>query len=323
MGLVILLVVIAAIAAAEWYRARDFLPHLIASKQPLAEWTEDPVGVGPDFRITDVRIRGADGLVVTGRVKAPIGDAQLRPALLILGGVRTGRDVITYLGETPGVVALAIDYPYDGKKSGLGTSEVVSALPRMRRAVLKTVPAAMLAVDYLLGRGDVDPERITFVGGSIGALFGPAITAADPRIAGTALLFGAGDLQSLLRANIDAPTPAAAAAAWALSLLVTPVEPVKYIGRVAPRPVFMLNATNDARMPVENSRRLHEAAREPRTIRWLDAGHVNVREREFHDRVRSELVRWLVENQLIDGDTGAAAPPGGHSLMNVPLRNSS
>ena len=53
------------------------------------------------------------------------------------------------------------------------------------------------------------------------------------------------------------------------------------------------------RMPVASSRRLHAAAGEPKTIRWIDAGHVDIRSREFHGKVRDELVAWLVTSGLI------------------------
>jgi len=53
-------------------------------------------------------------------------------------------------------------------------------------------------------------------------------------------------------------------------------------------------------MPEHCSRRLHEAAREPKTICWLEAGHVNIRAREFHRLVGRELVDWMVANGLVE-----------------------
>jgi hypothetical protein len=62
----------------------------------------------------------------------------------------------------------------------------------------------------------------------------------------------------------------------------------------------MLNGTGDPRMPEHCSRRLHEAAREPKTIRWIDAGHVNIRTVEFHRLVSRELADWMVANGLVE-----------------------
>jgi predicted esterase len=237
------------------------------------------------------------GLEVVGYLKVPSSGGPF-PVILALGGIRTGKDVVNYLEETPGVAVFALDYPYKGKKSKLGVWEFISKVPEIRRALLNTVPASVLAVDYLLGRDDVDPERIVFVGGSVGAMYGPVVGAADSRLAGVALLFGAGDLQKVFRANIGGPRPLAAAGAWVVSLLISPLEPLKYVGRISPRPMFMLSGTGDDRMPIDTSRLLHEAAGEPKTIRWIDTGHVDIRDTEFHAMVKGELVAWLMANDL-------------------------
>jgi alpha-beta hydrolase superfamily lysophospholipase len=142
---------------------------------------------------------------------------------------------------------------------------------------------------------EVDPDRIVLVGGSLGALVAPATAAADHRIDAVVLLFGAGDLRALCEANLPGPRIVRRALAWLLSPLVSPVEPLKYIGRVAPRPVLMLNGAGDPRMPVECSRLLHEAAGEPKRIRWINAGHVSVRDSAFRERVLNDVRAWLSE----------------------------
>jgi len=157
----------------------------------------------------------------------------------------------------------------------------------------------MLAVDYLHQRSEVDPDHVVLIGGSLGALFAPAIGACDERLAGVAILFGAGDLGQLVRANVHSPWPLPSLAGSLGSLLVSPVEPLKYVGRISPRPLFMLNGTHDERMPEECSRALHDAAGEPKTIRWMRLDHVHVREAELHGEIRAELESWALENDLL------------------------
>ena len=89
---------------------------------------------------------------------------------------------------------------------------------------------------------------------------------------------------------------------WIGSVLVSPLEPTKYVGRIAPRPVFFLNGTGDAAMPVACAQALHDAAGEPKTVTWLDLGHVDIRSREFHGRVLEEFLAWLREIEFIDPD---------------------
>lgn len=242
-------------------------------------------------------------------MRVPKDTSERYPALLLLGGFRTGRRSIDYIPPTREVILFALDYPYEGKKSGLTVWEFVTALPAMRRAIIRTVPAAMLAVDYLQARSDVDPERIVLVSGSVGALFGPAIAATDTRIAGTALLFGGGEIQSLLAANArDDLGWFTRPGAWLGKILTCPVEPLHHIGAISPRPVFMLNGTEDLGIPEANSRLLHEAASEPKTIRWIDAGHVVLQDQQFHDLVSQELVRWLIQEGFVGPEAFVPEP---------------
>jgi dienelactone hydrolase len=296
-------------ALGEAAKGRDWLPRFAARKAVLASASESVLEAGALHTIVHVALADGQGIEVEGHLKAPVGGSARRPALLILGGVRTGRRTIDFVGDTGGWLVLALDYPYRGKKSGLGRAEFVAGLPGMRRAMLDTVPATMLAVDYLLQRGDVDRGRVVLVGGSLGALFVPAVAAADQRVSAAAIFFGAGDLAALIDANLDLPWPAKPAAVWLGSVIVSPLEPLKYIGRISPRPVFMLNGTEDQTMPLHCSRALHDAAREPKTVRWLPLGHVDVRSTEFHRQVVSEFVAWLRDIGFLAADEPAVFLP--------------
>lgn len=286
--------------AGEWYRDRDYGERFLEMHEGLAKADIMLEDEADGHRLYSVRFGDGGDTEVSGYLKVPTQVPGKCPAMIILGGVRTGRRTIEYIHGTRGVVLLALDYPYAGKKEKLSPWEFASALRSIRRAIIRTVPAAMLGVDYLLTRDDVDVNRIVLVGGSVGAVFVPAVAAADQRIAGAAMLFGAADLESLMRANLQIPGVLARAASWLGAVLTSPVEPEKYIGRISPRPVFMLNGTGDPRMPERCSKRLHEAAGDPKTIRWIDAGHVNIRAVEFHRLVSRELADWLVANELVE-----------------------
>jgi dienelactone hydrolase len=292
---------VTAFLAAEKYRTIDYEERFERMQGRLVVVEETFVEASEGHELYGVALEDDGGIAVRGYLKVPESSATDRfPALLLLGGVRTGRRTIEYIDNTRDVVLLALDYPYEGKKERLSVGEFLRAIPRIRRAIIQTVPAAMLSVDYLLTRDDVDSDRIVVVGGSVGAVFAPAVAATDERIAGAALLFGAGDIQYLMRENLKAPRWIANAASWLGAVLVSPVEPTKYIGDVSPRPVFMLNGTGDPRMPERCSRLLHQAASEPKRIRWIDAGHVNIRSEEFHDLVSKELADWLVAEKLVE-----------------------
>lgn len=292
LGLLFLGVYFAAESSCRGFDRQQFVDlhgRLIQAEESLLETADD-------HQILKVILEDDRGLRVVGHLKLPTDGTAPYPALLLLGGARTGRHTLDYLPATQGVVLLALDYPYEGKTSGLSVFQFVTALPAIRRAVIRTVPASMLAVDFLLTRADIDPDRIALVAGSLGALFAPAVGATDTRIAAVVLLFGGGEIQSLLEANIHEDLgPLTRPAAWLGRILTCPLEPLDHIGAIAPRPLFMLNGNEDLGIPERNTRLLYDAANEPKTLHWIDAGHINIRDESFHRLVTQELVTWFTE----------------------------
>jgi dienelactone hydrolase len=277
----------------EAFKTRDYVPYFKHRRSALASVSETVLNETSAFSVVHVALRSELGIEVEGHLKVPNNGTRPHRTLVILGGVQTGRRTVEYLGDTGDWLVLALDYPYRGTKRGLSRAEFLASLPAMRRAVLDTVPAGMLALDYLWRRGDVDVDRIVLAGGSFGALFAPAFAAADERVSAVAILFGAGDLGELVDANLELSWPLKPVVTWVGSVMVSPLEPLKYVGRISPRPVFMLNGSDDPAMPEHCSRALHEAAREPKTVCWLPVGHVSVHSVEFHERVVGEFVAWL------------------------------
>ena len=297
----LILLVIVVLVAGKVYSRKDYLPYFLERKSELVEATETVLEAGPEWDVVHLLLADERGVEVEAHLRVPHAPDTRRRALVILGGVGTGMRTIDYLGNTGNWLVMAVDYPYRGPRSGLSRGEFLAALPAMRRAVLDTVPASMLTVDYLERRGDVDPNRIVLAGGSFGALFTPALAAADERISAVAIFFGAGDLHALIDANLELPWPMKPVASWLGSVIVSPLEPLKYVHRIAPRPLFMLNGAGDEAMPEACARALHDRAGEPKTVVWLPVGHVNIRSPEFHRQVLDEFVYWLREIGFIFG----------------------
>ncbi len=277
------------------YRARDYTSYFREHKGRLVSLVEsppEPRGNGTLHRLT---LQNDRGLKVDAFVKIPRASAAPHAAIVTLGGLRGGVHALEYVEDTGDFIVLAMDYPFEGRRSGFSIWEFLRRVPAMRRAALDTPSATMLGVDYLYQRPDVDRNRIVLMGGSLGALFAPAVAAADDRITALALLFGGGDLSTLVDANLPLPVLLRRPLAWGLSAVVSPLEPLKYIGRVAPRPVFMLNGTGDRRIPDRCSRLLQTAAGEPKTVRWIDTGHVHVEDKKFQRDVLVAVRAWLAD----------------------------
>lgn len=307
-----LAIVLASIAVAgtvlyqlgELYKTRDYLPYFLDRKSGLVMVSERVVRESPDDSIIMVSLGDEGAIRVEGHLKIPRSGGPLHPVLITLAGAATGRRAIDYLGDTRDWMVLALDYPYRGETENMDSWEYVSILPEARRAMLDTVPAGMLAMDYLWRRGDVDRSRIVLAGGSFGALFAPALGAADERISAVAILFGAGHLQEVIHANLRIPWPLRPVLSWVGSVIVSPLEPLKYVHRISPRPVFMLLGTEDEAMPEHCTQALFDAARDPKTVSRLPLGHVRITSSEPHPEVLDAFMSWLREIRFMsEGET--------------------
>jgi len=298
-------VIMGVYLAGEIYQRKDYLPYFLEQKGALVSVQETPIEDRPGSITYHLELQNDRGLVLEAHLRIPGSTNGKLPVVIILGGAGTGMHTLEFLGPSSAML-LALEYPYHGKKDGLSKWEFVQALPEMRRAILDTVPATTLALDYLWRRADVDRSRILLAGGSFGALFAPAVAAAEQRVSAVAIIFGAADLYSVLRNNLDIPAPGRQILAWIGANIVSPMEPVKYIHRISPRPVFMLNGTDDPVMPERSTRLLHEMAREPKTVRWIPVGHVDVRSSEFHRVVLDQFVDWLVEIEFVSPEDAAS-----------------
>jgi fermentation-respiration switch protein FrsA (DUF1100 family) len=68
-----------------------------------------------------------------------------------------------------------------------------------------------------------------------------------------------------------ASLPCAARVAWLRAM--TPIEPIRFIPHASPTPLLLQNGRTDNLVPAGDAEALHEAAPQPKTIRWYDAGH--------------------------------------------------
>ena len=286
---------------------RDPAPRFAERRSTLVAVEEGLVDVSAGHVSQPVRLRASSGLSVDLLVRAPHSPLEEdlasggRPLLLILGGHRTGEQAAMLVEDTRGTVVAAMAYPYDGPVNIKGLT-VLKYVPRIRRALLDTPPAVQLTLDYLLSRSDVDPTRVELVGVSFGSFFAAVAAGLDPRVTRLWLIHGAGQPYTLfehsLERSIPHRAPRAVVAAVAYVLAAGPrLAPELWVPQVAPRPVIMINALDDERLPREAVEALYASTREPKEQIWLTGQHVQPN--------RQEVVRQLVDVVL----SRATEPP--------------
>jgi len=242
-----------------------------------------------------IEISGSGGLSVECGVLEPKDPRGTHPAIVLLGGRASGRRAIDNApGTLPDVIVLAVDYRLDGPEP----DSVVAALevvPAVRRRIFEVPLRAILAVDYLRSRKDVDPSRVILVGFSFGALFVPCVAVEDGRFAAAVMVQGGGGLTSLIRHNLEPWTDEATSfsAAALAGLLLRPMDPERFAPRVSPVPLLLLNGTKDSRVPRRNVEALFDKAREPKKLVWLDLEHVDPKRPEIVGEIVTVLAREL------------------------------
>lgn len=282
---------------------RDPEPYFAARYGSLAEVTERKETHDGETSEETVRLRSTSGLEVSLAIRrslredAPAGAGAAetkRPLFLILGGHVRGMGAGALIGETRGAIVAALEYPFEGDHRASGF-RVVAQVPAIRQAIWDTPPAVRLALDHLLARPDVDPSRVELVGASFGAVFATIVAALDPRVTRLWLAHGGGKPFTLIDHGLKDEIP--------LALLRYPVSalahliasgprfaPERWVGRVTPRPVVMLNGLDDERIPRRAVDALWNAALEPKRMVWLTGPHVQGN--------RPEVLRALVDTMF-------------------------
>lgn len=261
----------------------------------------DSVDLDPAFdayRLADLTLASDTGLQVRLRVRSPESVSSPRPAVLLLGGYKTGRRAADLPVETGNLVVAAAEYPYTGSLPR--GREWIGQTLHVRSSALETPSTLLLAARYLRQREDVDPDRVIVIGASLGVPFAVAATAVDPEIAGLALLHGGGDLRRMVSHFFQDRIPSillgplALGVGWAMASL----EPIEYIGEIAPRPVLMINATEDELIPSESAFDLYRSAGEPKRMEWTESAHVGLSESDLLAELMGRVLTWMDEQGL-------------------------
>ena len=159
--------------------------------------------------------------------------------------------------------------PHAATRSPSNALRVGTLDPRLGRGQVSSDPVSR-PFDLLVNERGADPKRIALVGISRGAILASIAGAVGKRFAGVALIYGG---------HFDALETGHLPAAW----------PANYIGRIAPRPLFMINGTQDSDMIQDRSvEPLFKVAKQPKQIIWTDGGHMFMSEEQ-----RAAMIQWL------------------------------
>jgi pimeloyl-ACP methyl ester carboxylesterase len=151
------------------------------------------------------------------------------------------------------------------------------------------------AVDLLLDRFTLQPERLGYVGHSFGASLGGVIAAIEHRIKAYVLMAGGYSATEIMRTSrhpgiVKTRNDMTAEAFEAMLASEASYDACYYIGHAAPSHLFFQFARLDDFVSVKDGERYFELASEPKQITWYDNCH-----HELSKEARLDRAAWLCE----------------------------
>jgi cephalosporin-C deacetylase-like acetyl esterase len=192
-----------------------------------------------------------------------------------------------------GVVSLLIDAPFSRTGESKREFDPNVTKPEADRDIyIQTVVDLRRGVDLLLSRSEVDRKRIGFVGHSYGAHTGAVLAGVEKRIKAYVIMAGAPSLTEFLRTST---LPAIVKTRDALTKeqqakyfnILASVDPINYIGHVAPSALFFQFGKMDGYPNEESAKVYSENASNPKLVKFYDAGHA------LNDEARRDRAEWL------------------------------
>ena len=226
---------------------------------------------GGDLTVHSITYASPKGGRVPALVLVPEGNGPFAGLIVQHGMPGNGQEMEGVGDEFArlGAVVVLIDAPFARR-----TGDPVRFDGRDRREQIQLIVDLRRAVDLLVARDDVDPDRLGYLGVSYGGAMGGLLAGVEHRIGAFVLRVGDGGLVEHFRsADAGGSPPPISQARWERWLnAMTPIEPLRYVRR-ATTPLLFQSGRQDEVVPPPDARRYQAAAPEPKEVEWYDSNH--------------------------------------------------
>ncbi|MDO8665294.1 MAG: alpha/beta hydrolase [Gemmatimonadales bacterium] len=301
-GAVALVLAVAGWLATGWPLDHGSLSHARAE-------VADSSGAGVVVEHVTLTTGRGLGLDCMLRRPAPGAAGRRFPAALVSGGIETGRRAALLVNPAYGGIVLSCDYSWRDP-SRLSLPALLLRLPAVRARIIATPQALAVAAHYLANRPDVDPARLGAIGASLGVPGVVAWASGDPRPRAVALLFGGGNMRLVWDSRLEEEItwiPLRRVTAAALAFLLRPLEPTRWVGLIAPRPLLLVNGADDEWIPRRSVEALYQAAGEPKRVVWVGGRHLRPDDAALLSALNDSTTRWL-ETVMPERPEGSGPP---------------
>ncbi len=248
---------------------------------PLNATTDETIDRGT-FTQYHITIDSTDGRRLPLLLFVPTKGAAPFPCIMVQHGYNQDKSFSMLFASTfaqKGMAVVAIDLEYHGERKQPGKDVISTDIPSNATALHQTAMDQMRAIDYVSSRSDIDSHRIGYLGVSLGSFMGSITTGIDSRFKAVVLMVGGGDwgiLYELTQISTMQPirdlyaSKGLTAADYKTDMQI--VEPLTFIPRLSPRPLYMMNCKGDKLVPKPTTDALYAAAQDPKQIEWYTCG---------------------------------------------------
>ncbi len=305
-------VLVATVAAwAAWQRLRDPLAAILVDPgqvRQVAERSYEATSEAGERRIfTELAFETEHaGTVRIATSRPPDAAGESLPLLVVLGGIRTGREALQFVPLHGQAILAAYEYPY--RREAWYERARIPQIPAIRRAILRVPTQVDLVASRLAAGPEVDAGRTALLGFSFGALLAPAAqrvaTARERPFSAVVLAYGGVDIDRLIEANLDLrPAFLRTATAWMTATALRPMEPALHLPEL-PGAFLVVNGAEDEQIPAASARRLAELTPEPKSVVHLATGHMGPRNPELTACLAALSEDWLWELGILRLEAG-------------------
>ncbi len=141
------------------------------------------------------------------------------------------------------------------------------------------------AMDFLLSQPNIDLERFAYVGHDFGGMYGVLSGSLDKRPTHYVIMAAAPRFPDwyLYAPKLEGE------AQEAFIRKMDEIDPITHVGNLSPAPILFQFATEDFHVPRERAEEFFAAAKEPKELRWYEAGH------GLNEQATQERVAWLTK----------------------------
>jgi uncharacterized protein len=269
-----------AVAAAAARGADDLTANYDYDRtQPLHAYVRE-VSRGAEVTQYHVTYHSANGEQVPALLNIPLNAKAPYPCIIAQHGYSSRKEDNVIFALTVarlGYAMFSIDAQYHGERKVRGKDIFSIDIGNDTQAIVQTIIDLRRAIDYLQSRKDIDPDRIGYVGVSMGAILGTIFSGVDSRVKAPILIVGGGGWRTIITLSQIGPAITMRnhlreknLQADTLAVNARAIDPLNFVWRISPRPVLFINGKRDRLVPVESNILLHNMASEPKTIVWFD-----------------------------------------------------